>query len=139
VFGIHLPPLRDRTEDLPLLVEHFLRSIGVSPGPAVSPLAMRRLLQHAWPGNIRQLFSALESARIRSEGETIHIHHLPPEIRGDESGEMTRYGGPDSGDDERVSIEAALEQAGGAKAEAARLLGMSRTTLWRKLRDLGLE
>jgi DNA-binding NtrC family response regulator len=139
VFGVHLPPLRDRAEDLPLLVEHFLRSIGVSPGPAVSPLAMRRLLQHAWPGNIRQLFSALESARIRSEGETIHIHHLPPEIRGDESNKVMRYDGRDSAHDERAAVEAALEQAGGAKAEAARLLGMSRTTLWRKLRDLGME
>jgi transcriptional regulator of acetoin/glycerol metabolism len=145
VFHIRLPPLRDRRGDIPLLVEHALADTDLPGGAgAVSPLAMRTLLAHAWPGNVRQLLSALESARIRSGGGPIQAHHLPEEIRATGGGAGTdktddRYRQRVDDHDERARIEAALAEADGVRVRAAELLGMGRTTLWRKMRDYGLE
>lgn len=145
VFHIRLPPLRDRRGDVPLLVEHALGEAGSSGGASVSPLAMRALLAHPWPGNVRQLLSALESARIRSDGATIQAHHLPEEIRaavGVGAGHDAlddRYRNREDDDTERARIEAALAEADGVRVRAAELLGMGRTTLWRKMREYGLE
>jgi two-component system, NtrC family, response regulator HydG len=142
VFRITMPPLRDRPGDIPLLVEHALRGAdGDSLAPPVSPFAMRTLLTHRWPGNVRQLLAALESARIRSSGDPIQAHHLPEEIRApreaDDEGERYRHRGPPV--DERSTIEDALRRADGVRTRAAALLGMSRTTLWRKLREYGID
>lgn len=139
VFRIAIPPLRERKGDVPLLVEHVLREAG---GMRISPLAMRSLLACDWPGNVRQLLSALESARIRSGGGPIEAQHLPEEVRrpasaGDGGGERYRHDG--DGSDERAAILRALREAGGVKVRAAEMLGMSRTTLWRKLREHGIE
>jgi DNA-binding NtrC family response regulator len=139
VFRVAIPPLRDRASDIPLLVEHFLREAG---GARVSPLAMRSLLAYDWPGNVRELLSALESARIRAEGRPVEAQHLPEEVRrpsaANEVGEdRYRHGGEPA--DERAAILEALDRARGVKVRAAELLGMSRTTLWRKLRDHGIE
>lgn len=145
VFHIRLPPLRERRGDIPLLVEHALRDLEIpGGGAAVSPLAMRALLAHPWPGNVRQLLSALESARIRSGGSAIQAHHLPEEIRaadGGPGGEASedRYRQREDDDTERARIEAALAEADGVRVRAAELLGMGRTTLWRKMREYGLE
>ena len=143
VFHIHLPPLRERRGDIPLLVDHALRSEGDAAAP-VSPLAMRALLAHPWPGNVRQLLSALESARIRAGGGPIQAHHLPQEIRTG-SGAAGSGNGEDRyrqrGDDasERDRIRDALERADGVRVRAAELLGMGRTTLWRKMKEYGIE
>jgi DNA-binding NtrC family response regulator len=151
VFRLEVPPLRARRSDIPLLVEHFLsdrlgkeRAPGGSP---VSPLAMRLLQSHPWPGNVRELFSVLESALIRSRDRgRIEAQHLPDEIREgdrDDSAEedmaVGRYAPPDSPGTERETILAALEEAGGVRSHAARLLGMGRTTLWRKMREYGID
>ena len=145
VYQVELPPLRERRGDIALLVEHYLESkAGTAAPPTLSPLAMRPLLAHTWPGNVRQLLSVLESAVIRSEGGTIQAQHLPVEIRdrNDPSGaaplsEPYRHGG--SADRERDAIIEALRQAGGVRARAAQMLGMGRTTLWRKMREYGIE
>lgn len=152
VFHIRLPPLRDRRGDIPLLVEHALErhaaadrpGAGAHGPPSVSPLAMRALLAHPWPGNVRQLLSALESARIRSGGGAIQAHHLPQEIRvavgeGGDASREDRYRQKGDDDRERARIEAALTEADGVRVRAAELLGMGRTTLWRKMREYGLE
>jgi DNA-binding NtrC family response regulator len=143
VFHIRLPPLRDRRGDIPLLVEHALGDGGSGGSAAVSPLAMRALLAHPWPGNVRQHLSALESARIRSGGATIQAHHLPEEIRaavgGGHDTPDDRYRKRADDDTERARIEAALAEADGVRVRAAELLGMGRTTLWRKMREYGLE
>ena len=109
---------------------------------AFSPLAMRLLRAHAWPGNVRELFSVVESAAIRSGGPRIEAQHLPAAIRdpdGDADGAQRegRYQAT-SEDDERAAIVAALDEAAGSRSRAAELLGMSRTTLWRRMRDFGL-
>jgi len=144
VFHIHVAPLRERTGDIPLLVRHALdrladRSRGRVPR-SMSPAAMRRLRAYEWPGNVRELFSAVQSAAIRAGEREIGVEHLPPAIRGEpESEGGDRYRAPSSSADERTAILAALESAEGVRSRAAELLGMSRTTLWRRMRDLGIE
>jgi two-component system response regulator HydG len=153
VFRLEVPPLRGRPSDIPLLVEHFLRE-RASPGPddgsppvQVSPLAMRLLQSHAWPGNVRQLFSVLESALIQARGGArLEAQHLPSEIRegeGDHAARredgVGRYIPPESPGREREAILAALKEAGGVRSRAARILGMGRTTLWRKMNQYGIE
>ncbi|HSL69486.1 MAG TPA: sigma-54 dependent transcriptional regulator [Longimicrobiales bacterium] len=142
VFTIALPPLRDRTADIPLLVESALgRLRGKRRRLTCSPLALRMLRAYAWPGNVRELLAALESAAIRADGERIDAQHLPPEVRAASeahSGNGDRYRAGHAADDERGAIMAALEQAAGSRARAAEILGMSRTTLWRKMRSYGI-
>jgi transcriptional regulator of acetoin/glycerol metabolism len=108
---------------------------------------MRLLQAHPWPGNVRELFSVLESAFIRAEGGArIEAQHLPPEIRESAEDETLsdldapeRYAVSVSPENEREAIVAALEEAGGIRTQAAQILGMGRTTLWRKLKEYGIE
>jgi DNA-binding NtrC family response regulator len=152
VFRIEVPPLRSRKTDIPLLVEHFLAGKGEVDGSpevgvrrAVSPLAMRLLQSHRWPGNVRELFSVLESALIQGGGgRRIEAQHLPPEIRegvGRRAGreDLERYSQSIPPQAEREAILSVLAGSGGVRSEAARRLGMGRTTLWRKMRDYGIE
>lgn len=144
VFHIRLPPLRERRSDIPLLVEAALERVRTSHPEFVhlssSPLAMRMLRSYDWPGNVRELFSVVESSAIRAGGARIEGQHLPPAVRRspDKDGNLQeeRYRAPD---DERAAIQAALDEAGGVRARAAELLGMGRTTLWRKLKQYGLD
>jgi len=149
VFRVDVPPLRERAADIPLLVEAALarlrgRSSSAQAPAAFSPLAMRLMRSHAWPGNVRELFSVVESAVIRAGGgPRIEAQHLPapirdPEGRGASPGMEDRYkaGDPES---EREAIVAALAEAGGSRSRAADLLGMSRTTLWRRMKEFGLS
>jgi two-component system response regulator HydG len=145
VYPLMVPPLRDRATDIPLLVAHALAQLRTRiPTVAtltVSPLAMRLLRQYAWPGNVRQLLAALESAAISAgEGGRIEAQHLPDEIREAQDGTQqgARYKASSGVDDERAAIEAALAHTGGILSRAAELLGMGRTTLWRKMRAYGI-
>ncbi|MDX1578916.1 MAG: sigma-54 dependent transcriptional regulator, partial [Gemmatimonadota bacterium] len=143
VFPVRVPPLRDRREDIPLLVRHALDRLAdrsARPVPdAVAPAAMRALREHDWPGNVRQLFGAVESAAIRAGEGEIRLEHLPPEIRHEEEDGRARYRAPSEPTDERAQILAALDSAGGVRTRAAELLGMSRTTLWRRMKALGIS
>ncbi len=135
VFRIGLPALRERVEDIPLLVDHAMRAdIRDAVHARCSPLVMRMLCAYSWPGNVRELFAVVESARIRAGRATIEAHHLPPEVRAGIPADR-EYA---NDGDERTRIERALRQSAGNRANAARLLGMGRTTLWRKLRQLNL-
>jgi two-component system, NtrC family, response regulator HydG len=143
IFPIVLPPLRERRSDLPLLVQAALDRLEPRRDGAVrqlSPFAMRLVQAYDWPGNVRQLFTALESAAIRADGERIEAQHLPAEVRGaqDDAASAPRYRAAEP-DDERAAIEAALAAADGNRARAAELLGMGRTTLWRRMRSFGLD
>jgi transcriptional regulator with PAS, ATPase and Fis domain len=143
VFPIHVPPLRERREDFPLLITRALeqardRTASGAP-PTCSPVAMRLLRVYAWPGNVRELFSVMESAAIRAGGSRIEAQHLPPEVRASAEDRYAseRYRATTS-NDERAAIEAALASTGGALTKAAEVLGMGRTTLWRKMKLYGL-
>jgi DNA-binding NtrC family response regulator len=136
VFRVELPPLRDREGDVPLLVRHALDA-----DQAVVPLAARMLQAYRWPGNVRELIAALESARIRAAGGPIDGSHLPPEVRAALGGADAPRSKPAvvARRSERDTINAALEAAGGGRARAAEMLGISRTTLWRRLKHHGLD
>ncbi|HEV8498395.1 MAG TPA: sigma-54 dependent transcriptional regulator [Gemmatimonadaceae bacterium] len=146
VFPIALPPLRDRRADIPLLVEHALSILRArregAEHLACSPLAMRLLRAYDWPGNVRHLFGVLERAAVEAGYGRIEAQHLPAELRPASNGapelREQRYRGTVPADEERAAIVSALEQTGGALAQSAELLGMGRTTLWRKLKLYGL-
>jgi DNA-binding NtrC family response regulator len=147
VVRIELPPLRERREDIPLLVEAFIKGEaggGRAAAIGCSPLATRLLQAHDWPGNVRQLFAALESATIRTGGGRIEAQHLPEEVRAGSSGsrqstDTGRYRKDSGEEEERRTIVRALAEAGGHRSVAAERLGMSRTTLWRRMKRYGLE
>lgn len=142
VVRIELPSLRERREDIPLIAEAFYARVDRRPHAGCSPLAMRLLQAYGWPGNVRQLLAVLESAHIQAGQRRIEAQHLPLEVRGDRDragdyGERYRQQQPP--DDERTAIATALAETGGARNAAAGRLGMSRTTLWRKMKEYGLE
>lgn len=143
VFPIAIPPLRERAEDIPLLVAHALdrlrARIPQAQGLACSAFALRVLRGYSWPGNVRELFAALELAAIHARFTRIETQHLPTAVR--EAAAVRhepRYRAPGSEDAERSAIVAALEHSGGAVSHAAELLGMGRTTLWRKIKGYGI-
>ncbi|TCU31333.1 phosphoenolpyruvate hydrolase family protein [Rhizobium azibense] len=130
---VFLPNLRDRLEDLPLLAEHFLQSLRKdrrSRKLSVDHSAYRVLMTYSWPGNVRELRSALETAAICCEGEWIRAEHLPP-LGGADAAQ------PHTGD-ERGWILDALQRHRFRRGETARYLGISRKTLYNKMRAYGL-
>ena len=140
-----VPPLRERREDLPLLCEHFLRPFarGERP-PSLSPRAHAALRGHPFPGNVRELEHALRYAALLCVGDEIDLEHLPPDIAGGEVPPTPPPGGPHRrlaeamGEFEREYLRRTLERTAGRRAEAARLLGISRKSLWERLRRYGL-
>ncbi len=136
-----LPPLRDRMDDLPMLVDHFIGRLNGKYGKdvrGVDPKAMSLLRRHPWPGNIRELQRVLEYAFVFIKGPVITAAHLPPlsDDSPDEAPETLKA--PLSWDDERQTILKALQKVGGKKQEAARSLGISRSSLWRKMKEYDL-
>jgi DNA-binding NtrC family response regulator len=138
VARIALPPLRDRPEDVPLLAAAFLDELGRRDGRSVGDIsaeAMQLLMEHRWPGNVRELRGVIESAVITCKKPVMTALDLPPEIVGGAGGAGDLA--VDAG--EKSRILAALDRTHGNRAAAARLLGIGRTTLYRKLSALGLE
>jgi two-component system, NtrC family, response regulator HydG len=141
VFPLDVPPLRERAADIPLLAEHCLAKLRETlPNAnelAISSFALRLLRKHEWPGNVRQLFAALESAAISAGGGRIEAQHLPESVRGPDAA-TPRYRSSEPVENEKQAIEDAIATAGGSLSRAAEMLGMGRTTLWRKMRALGI-
>jgi two-component system response regulator AtoC len=143
VVPIHLPPLRERREDIPLLVDHFIneysRIYGVEP-KWLTPEALHRLVEYAWPGNIRELQNAIERAFALSSQPEITPKDLPAAIL--RAAEPAANGFTDPlplEEVERRNILAALHRSGGNKNEAARILGIDRQRLYRKIEKYGLD
>jgi transcriptional regulator with PAS, ATPase and Fis domain len=152
VVPIAVPPLRERREDIEPITRYLLNRVNERHGRSVrlAPDAVQALLTHSWPGNVRELENALEYALAVCQGQTVHAEDLPRELL--DSG-VTRdrdAGLPASdppappilqsqgGTSERQAIEAALRRARWNRTRAAQALGVSRSTLWRKMRELGL-
>jgi len=149
VLPVQLPPLRDRREDIPLLVQHFLQRLAADNGRGamtVSQEAVRRLMAYRWPGNVRQLENTVERALAFSQGRSqIDVQDLPPEIQNqaDTSVDSEAWLPEDGIDFERYIegielslIKRSLERTHGNKRQAARLLNLKRTTLIEKLKRL---
>jgi DNA-binding NtrC family response regulator len=150
VFAIRLPPLRERPEDIPALLEHFVTELGPvvlgRPAAGISREAHEQLLAYSWPGNVRELRNAVERALILSDGRMITPEHLPapPESLPDAAPPIAvQRDFPSDGLDlettERELVERALRHAGQNKAKAARLLGLTRTKLYTRMQRFGLS
>jgi two-component system response regulator AtoC len=143
-----IPPLRDRPEDIPLLIDHFTRGLA-NPRP-YSPAALKAMAAYDWPGNVRELRFAIERAALLAESDTIETDDLPPEILAEGGRTRGGTGGDDDDDDmndddasedsglDRERVIEALEKARWRRGKAAEILGVSPRTLYRWMRRLGL-
>jgi two-component system response regulator AtoC len=145
VFPLHLPPLRERPEDLPLLVTHFLQDIGQREGSfkRASPAALERLSQYRWPGNVRELRNVLQRAWVMTAGPELADQWLPRDVlldvvRSPRGGTLEVAVGTSLADMERQMILATLEHFGHQKERTAAALGVSLKTLYNRLKDYGV-
>jgi two-component system nitrogen regulation response regulator GlnG len=165
VFTIELPSLRDRADDIPILVEHFIKLFNrelVKKVRSIAPDAMELLLQYNWPGNVRELQSAIKHALVRSVGEVLTADSLPASCRGPQPlhgnaastwdvddvrqfvRELLSENHPDiyhrlHNEIDRILLPEVLDHVGGNQAQASELLGIARSTLRTKITDLGLK
>jgi len=144
VVRIELPPIARRREDIPLLIEHFINSFNLKRNrkiTGVSNEAMDFLMRHAFPGNVRELENIIEHAFVLCHGNTIEAEHLPVEIV--KLQPPARGGGINTESPldaaQKGAVEDALRKHSGVRAAAARELGISPVTLWRKMKKLGIE
>jgi transcriptional regulator with PAS, ATPase and Fis domain len=133
---IKVPPLRGRTEDIPVIAFHYLKKISHVNNKnirRISPEALEIIENYSWPGNVRQLINALEHSAITCKGDTVEVTDLPEyvfqEKRTEEKGEHL----------DRQRMLSALALHKGNRTNAAKHLGISRVTLWKKLKELGIE
>jgi len=137
VVSIYIPPLRERKEDIPPLVNHFMTQFAERSKrhvvKKISPEALGLLLEYDWPGNVRELENALERAFVLGLDETIGVDDLPPVLRGVGGDVNVRARNYRLKDNEILLIKRALAETRGNKAEASRLLGINLSTLYRKM------
>ncbi len=143
LFHVHLPPLRERMSDLPLLVKHFLAELSSGQPPEISPRAWAALRAHDYPGNVRELRHAIRHALVIARGDEIDLCHLPHELRGGAPAPTAVPQLQSLQDAERAFARdyllRALRATDWNRTQAAKLLGISRKTLWKRLRDLGIH
>ena len=142
VFPLHLPPLRDRLEDIELLANHFLKDMNKieSTAKAFTAEAVERLRTYRWPGNVRELWNVVQRSYIMAEGNVIDARYLPQELgssQPDTGPYLNIRVGSKIAEAERRLIFATLEQCGGTKEKAAEILGISLKTLYNRLREYG--
>lgn len=142
VVTINLPALRERKSDIHLLVQFFLDRFAPKQDVQLTPAAMKALLQYDWPGNVRELENSIQRAIALGNHNLIDIHDLPPAIqRSGAAAELVAQQGvsaTDLEDLERITIQRVFEQVKGDKALAGKMLGISRATLYRKLKQYGI-
>jgi transcriptional regulator with GAF, ATPase, and Fis domain len=145
VFSIHLPPLRERKEDIPVLVQHFLEQMANPVTP--SPQSLQILTAYSWPGNVRELQNTLERAAVLTDTESIEPPQLPDHITGVIPNHVLQN--PESPlsrpiDDRLAEVEKgliieALSRMGGVQVKAAELLGINQRSLWHRIKKLGID
>jgi two-component system response regulator HydG len=145
---IHIPPLRERREDVPLLVNHAVGKYSAELGrvrPTVTQPALMRLVAYDWPGNVREVFQLIHRLVVMAQGDTIDLRDIPDEIRsGDDAGDapaQTRTGLAGVGLDklEKEAIRQTLAMTSGNRELTAQMLGIGERTLYRKLKEYGLR
>jgi DNA-binding NtrC family response regulator len=140
-FVITVPPLRDRREAIPMLVQQFVRAAATQMKKevrGVSAEVMTRLMNYRWPGNVRELEHAMQRAVILAHGPIISVRELPPEIRS-EAPDRSSDDSLDLEEHERKAVRRALERFGGNRRRAAKALNISTVTLWRRMKRYGLD
>jgi len=142
-FEVKLPPLRERREEIPALAAHFFHrelARGGAASPGITRAALAALVRHPWPGNVRELRNEIAKAALLLEpGEPLDLHHLSPRLRTPDGGPATLTLEETVRRAERQAFEIALAAAQGDAARAMEILGVSRTTYYRKVKELGLE
>ena len=147
VVTIELPPLRKRTGDIPMLIDHFISELSAEHGRevrGVTPEARAILVRYDWPGNVRELRNAVENMVLLSRDDVLDVDDVPDHVRaaagtpGGDSGQFD-LAGRTLAEVERALIEANLELAGGNRQKAAKLTGLGERTLYRKLKEYGLS
>jgi len=148
VIRIHVPPLRARLEDVPLLVDHFIKKFNAMQGrriTGISEQAMGLLMRYEWPGNVRELENAIEHAFVVCGATVIEGEDLPPHVLGNQLPPLVPSADPEPDpfgplqNAEALAIREALTRHGGNRTRAAKDLGVSRNTLWRKMKRYGIE
>jgi len=147
VLSLRIPPLRERREDIPLLINHFMERAARPSGQEkiLSDEAIKALLAYDWPGNVRELENCLERTCAFTSGPVINVVDLPPAVAGAQaavSGNGHENGRPKivpMAELERQTILNAIAELNGDKLQAARLLGIGKTTLYRKLKDYAAQ
>lgn len=141
VIPIYLPPLRERKEDLPLLVEHFIRRNRLKTGKniyGVSEEVMDLFYEYSWPGNIRELRSVIEYAFVVCNDEIIQKEHIVSLIKKNIKNNTPEIELKSTDELEKIRLIDALNKCNGNKSKAAKMLGISRVTLWKKLKKYNL-
>jgi DNA-binding NtrC family response regulator len=143
VVNIHVPPLRDRKDDIPLLAGAFLRELVDDNGKAITgfdPKTVAALYAYSWPGNIRELRNCIESAVVMASGNLVTVDDLPPTVRVSAEESVIRVPpGSSLAETERILIRETLAAQAGNKSRTAEILGIGRKTLYQKIEEYGLE
>ena len=149
VYNIHVPPLRERRDDIALLARGFLQELAAEMNKhvtTISPTALDVLARHNWPGNIRELRNSVERATLSCVGDTIDVADLPPGLQ-TAAATSAPFSAPPSAQGldrwleevERGAILRALAQTNGVQAQAAKILGISERSLWHRVKKLGIQ
>jgi DNA-binding NtrC family response regulator len=143
VVNIHVPPLRERKDDIPLLAQAFLQEFADDNAKAIEgfdPKARAAIYAYHWPGNVRELRNCIESAVVMAASKLISLDDLPPGVRKSADESVVRIPiGSSISDAERILIRDTLAAQGGNKSRTAEILGIGRKTLYQKIQDYGLE
>jgi len=143
VFPLNCPPLAQRPEDIPLIIQNFIEHNGKKGDKIIkglTPEAMETILAYGWPGNVRELRNAIEYAFVLCPGGWIGKEHLPPKIQGfDQKALAGSKTMPRSWETERQRLLNVLRQVNGNQSDAARLLGVSRVTVWKRIKKYAIN
>ena len=143
VFPLNCPSLSERLDDIHLIVQNFVEQNAFKGGKKIvglTPEAMEALLTYSWPGNVRELRNAIEYAFVLCSGNWINLKHLPPKIAANgKKSPVKRRQSAAAWEVEREKLIQTLRQVGGNQSEAARLLGVSRVTVWKRIKKYGVD
>ena len=142
VFPINCPSLRKRKSDIPMIVQEFIRQNNVKTGKKIlglAPEALEQLTAYTWPGNVRELRNTIEYAFVLCSSGGIGVRHLPPKVAGASPVCLEPEAGSSLNIQEKENLLAVLRETGGNQSEAARILGVSRVTIWKRIKKYGIN
>jgi len=142
VFPLNCPSLAERREDIPIIVQSFIRQNNLKGGKKIlglTPEAMEKIMAYDWPGNVRELRNIIEYAFVLCQSGGIGLKHLPPRILAGGSSRPQAQQAASGPNEQREKLVQVLLQTGGNQSEAARILGVSRVTIWKRIKKYGIN